>query len=288
MSLWVILIIILLTFIIIIEVEWNSIKRTKTLYETLTPNFNELLYFQFPFDSDLQKNNIKAFKEWLKNEMQNKFNVRIDLWAAYNGCNENLGSCNFFLQELSSQQRQELDYFYDEEDLNFNYKSRQFVGKKRLVSAFRSQESIIELACWFMPDIPLTHELKDLNKKIVDNYPYEYISLSGSQVEETDLYKNWKATIHKNFSVLQDEFTQRRMQRMETGIFQQDQYRMKHLVVKFLAKISPPQLVNNINQPKEEELDEEALKKLKRLKAKQKRLKALEKKDDDEEKEEEE
>jgi hypothetical protein len=39
----------------------------------------------------------------MKQEMQNKFNVRIDLWAEYQGTNENLGSCNIFLEELSSQ-----------------------------------------------------------------------------------------------------------------------------------------------------------------------------------------
>ena len=45
------------------------------------------------------------------------------------------------------------------------------------------------MSCWFMPDIPLTHELKDLNKKIVDNYPYEYHTLSNNAVEETEFYK---------------------------------------------------------------------------------------------------
>ena len=85
-----------------IEIEWNSIKRTKTLNETLTPNFNELIYFQLPFDSNLKKDQ-KKFIEWMKNEFQSKFNLRIDLWAEYQGCNENLGSCNFFMEEISSQ-----------------------------------------------------------------------------------------------------------------------------------------------------------------------------------------
>ncbi len=174
---------------VFIEIEWNSIKRTKTLYETLAPNFNEVLYFQFPVDNELQKKNPKKFKEWMKTEMLNKFNVRIDLWAEYQGCNENLGSCNIFLEELSSQQRQELDYFYNEEDFQFNYKSRQFIGKKRLVSAFRTQESIMELSAWFMPDIPLTHELKDLPKKISDIYPYEYRDLSDTAANNSlELY----------------------------------------------------------------------------------------------------
>jgi hypothetical protein len=38
----------------------------------------------------------------MKNDFMNKFNVRIDLWAEYQGCNENLGSCNFMLEELTS------------------------------------------------------------------------------------------------------------------------------------------------------------------------------------------
>lgn len=41
----VIIIIIIIKIINKIEIEWNAIKRTKVLLETLTPTFNEYLYF---------------------------------------------------------------------------------------------------------------------------------------------------------------------------------------------------------------------------------------------------
>ena len=67
---------------VFMEIEWNAIKRTKVILETLSPNFNEVIFFQMPFNAEVAKDE-KKFKEWMKNEFMNKFNVRFDLWAEY-------------------------------------------------------------------------------------------------------------------------------------------------------------------------------------------------------------
>jgi hypothetical protein len=63
-----------------------------------------------------------------------------------------------------------------------------------------------------MPDIPLTHELKDLPKKITDVFPYEYKELENIVAnDELEIYNNWVSCIKSTFSVLQTDFNERRM-----------------------------------------------------------------------------
>ena len=58
----------------------------------------------------------------------------------------------------------------------------------------------MELSAWFMPDIPLTHELKELPKKITDIYPYDYKALEDIVAnEDLTLYNEWCSKIKDTF-----------------------------------------------------------------------------------------
>ena len=196
------------------------------------------LYFHYPMKESIRKNQDKFIKK-LKEELQNKPNLRIDLWAQKENSQQNLGSYDFFLNELSGAPIAELNYMYEEENKKFTFNTRQYVGKKPLSSAYVSSEPLVNLKIWFMPDLPYQFDMRVLPNKIVDLTP-EILKPILQDFEKSDAFEQWKTLINANFRMESPYRNPIRLENFMKFVFITDQYKKKHIFSMFMAKISPP------------------------------------------------
>ncbi|KAJ6251871.1 centrosomal protein of 76 kda [Anaeramoeba flamelloides] len=130
-------------------VEFGGFKqRTKIIYRSLDPIFEETLYFELKVGV-LNEQNIG-----------NKGNLKVMVFDDDEAGDDFLGSCEIDLKEIVNSSESKVG-----NNLN-RCTSRVYKQRLTLFANGEETEQLIDLKAWFQPDIPKEFTFKNLNKKV--------------------------------------------------------------------------------------------------------------------------
>ncbi|KAJ6242917.1 centrosomal protein of 76 kda [Anaeramoeba flamelloides] len=130
-------------------VEFGGFKqRTKIIYRSLDPIFEETLYFELKVGV-LNEQNIG-----------NKGNLKVMVFDDDEAGDDFLGSCEIDLKEIVNSSESKVGNGFNQ------CTSRVYKPKLTLFANGEETEQLIELKVWFQPDVPKEFTFQNLNKKV--------------------------------------------------------------------------------------------------------------------------
>ena len=165
--------------------------------------------------------------------------IRMILWSKNEHSSDSFGSVNASIGDIESSMEQEFEFFDSLTKKAVKHRSRQYSGKKFLISPFSNSQGrpILNYKLWFQQDLPEELKLSAFKVSSTDNYP----QVLGPYLQNNDksfLFVEWVKAVKK----LRDHIDPADPIRIKNmlGVFKRDQYKKFHLIPLYLSKISPP------------------------------------------------